>query len=118
MSRAFRELALVAVAAGLLAGCGGGDAAEAGEPEDANVPAIVGTLTYRIADGTAHELAKPVHGACVVFEGAAASVDNATDATAHLRYGCEGPEGDVVIPGATWEDGQGPPATAIVMLRH
>jgi hypothetical protein len=118
MSRALLGLASAVVAAALTAGCGGDDATEAGEPDAANIPAIVGTLTYRLADGVAHEMAKPVHGTCVTFEGAAMSIDNATDATAHLRDGCDGPEGDVIIPQATWQDGEGPPATAVVMLRH
>ena len=118
MPRAFRELALAAVVVGLLAGCGGDDVADAAEPAAADIPTIVGTLTYELAGGGEHELAKPVHGACVTFEGAAVSVRNDTDATAHLRDGCEGSEGDVVIPHATWQDGEGPPATAVVMLRH
>lgn len=118
MSRALQELALVAVVVGLLAGCGGGDGTQAGEPAGPEVPVIVGTLTYEVAGGGSHELAKPVHGACVPFEGAAVSLRNDTDATAHLRDGCAGPEGDVVIPHATWQDGNGPPATAVVMLRH
>jgi hypothetical protein len=116
--RALRKVALTAAGVALLAGCAGGDAADARAPAGDNVPAIAGTLTYRLPGGAEHELATPVHGVCVAFDDAAISVDNRTDATAHLRDGCDGPEGDVVIPGAAWDDGNGPPATAVVMLRH
>ena len=102
------------VAAMLLAGCG----SNAKGDEAPTVPTIVGTLTYRLSGGAAHELAHPVHGECVTFDGPATSIDNTTDATAHLRDGCDGAEGDVIIPNTTWEQGSGPPARAVVMLRH